>query len=317
MLKSFPSLKSLRAFESVARHLSYQRAADELQVTPAAVKHLVSRLEDAMGGPLLARRGRGLILTSMGRAGLQELSVGMQHLHAGVARMREMRCAQQIIVSVEPSFASAWLVPRLLDFQRQHPEVTVLIDSSIAVVDLKDNAVDVAIRYGQVVDEDLAYHRLFDDCIAPACSPALAATLPAQPSLDDLRHVPVIHWDTTQLKGAHLTQQWFVWENWLSHFGASHLAPKTGLHFSDYNQALQAAIAGHGVALVSVPILKDMFQRNLLTMPFAEKAQPSLGYDLVMLKQANDDQASGYQASGSRALGLFVKWILSTVSSER
>lgn len=107
MIRSLPSLNTLRAFEVVARHLNYHAAAEELNVTPAAVKQLVSRLEQSIGTPLLQRQGRGLILTSAGKAGLDDLSHAMAHMKSSVDKMRGDQQSKQIIISVEPSFSSA------------------------------------------------------------------------------------------------------------------------------------------------------------------------------------------------------------------
>lgn len=308
-MQALPSLKSLRAFEAAARHLSYHAAAEELSVTPAAVKHLVSRLEAALGAPLLQRRGRGLVLTAMGQAGLADLTLGLEYMAAGVSKMRDAQDAQQLIISAEPAFASAWLVPRLAQFQIEYPGITVLIDSTVHVVDLAAKSVDLAIRYGAENNENLNYQRLFDDCIVPACSPDLARRLAegeSSPlSLQSVNRLPLIHWETIGLGAAEASRQWFVWQNWLSHFGLAYLANNNGLRFSDYNQALQAAIAGQGVVLVSAPILSDLFERGLLTCPFLEKASPSVGYDLVTLKDR----------SSCSAMNAFVQWILSTIEN--
>ena len=143
-----PSLHAMRAFEAVSRHLSYQQAAEELNVTPAATKQLVGKLEAALGRPLLQRKGRGLELTQEGLAGQADLAVAMRYISSSVAKMRRQRQTNKLIVSVEASFATAWLVPRLEEFRVGHPDISVLIDSSQQIVDLHQGEVDVAIRYG-------------------------------------------------------------------------------------------------------------------------------------------------------------------------
>jgi len=165
-----PSLNALRAFESVTRHLNYQLAAEELRVTPAAVKQLVYRLEAALNVQLIERKGRGLALTRTGRAGLDDLATAMRHLDASVEKMRGHRNNPRLIVSVETSFATMWLVPKLDAFRARHPNVSVLIDSSQEIVDLRRGDVDVAIRYGVADQDGLLTNRLFDDLIFPACS---------------------------------------------------------------------------------------------------------------------------------------------------
>ena len=307
MIRSLPSLNSLRAFEAVARHLNYHVAAKELHVTPAAVKQLVSRLELSIGTPLLKRKGRGLALTLAGQAGLDDLSRAMKHMKSSVEKMREDRQSKQIIISVEPSFSSVWLVPQLAQFRMTYPDISVLIDSSTQLVDLERSNVDIAIRYGVQNHNKLVHHRLMNDQIVPACSPAMAETLPSTKELTDLLTTSLIHWDTTQLEAAESSRQWFVWKNWLTHFGAESIATNKGLHFSDYSQALQAAIAGQGVVLVSKPLLNNLFQTGLLTCPFREEATPDIGYDVVATKEAM--KRSEVQT--------FVDWIRKAVKDEQ
>ncbi|MEQ9490203.1 MAG: LysR substrate-binding domain-containing protein [Alphaproteobacteria bacterium] len=294
-----PSLNALRAFESVTRHLSYPAAAEELRVTPAAVKQLVRKLEDTLGQSLVVRKGRGLELTRSGLAGRDDLRVAMDHLTASVARMQQRSKEKRLIISVEASFATAWLVPKLEEFRRMYPDVAVLIDSSQHIVDLHNSGVDVAIRYGGKPDASLVSIRLFDDRVFPACSPLLAEGPPKLKQLSDLAAVPLIHWDMSQMTWAKETKKWFSWENWLRQFGAGEISSDDGVHFSDYGLAVQAAIAGQGVVLASVPILRDAFDAGLLVNPFPESLSTDIGYDLVTTELAQ-----------SRAeVAAFIVWI--------
>lgn len=307
MNRSLPSLNSLRAFETVARHLNYHSAAEELRVTPAAVKQLVSRLEQFIGTPLLKRKGRGLVLTSAGERGVDDLSLAMKHMKFSVDKMQEFRSSNQLIISVEPSFSSAWLIPRLAQFKMAYPDITVLIDSSPQLIDLERSNVDIAIRYGVLNYDKLVHHRLMNDQIMPACSPAVANALPSTKALSDLLATSLIHWDTTQLEEAESSREWFVWKNWLAHFGSKNMATNKGLHFSEYNQALQAAIGGQGFVLVSKPILKNLLQAGLLTCPFKEMVSPDIGYDVVVTKEAM--MRSDVQ--------IFVDWIIKAVKEDK
>ena len=276
-----PSLNALRAFEAVSRHLSYRTAAEELRVTPAAVKQLVSKLEAALGEKLVRRSGRGIELTARGKAGATDLNAAMQFIAASVRKLRAQDREVRLIVSVESSFATAWLVPRLQEFRARYPQITVLIDSSQAIVDIERGGIDVAIRYGVTSKGDLIIHRLFDDRVFPACSPSLAKGPPVMEKLADLRAVPLIHWDISQLEWAASTRKWFSWDSWLRHIGQRELATAQGLHFNEYGQAVQAAIAGQGMLLASWPILREPFESGLLVAPFAESVATDIGYDVV------------------------------------
>jgi len=281
-----PSLNALRAFEAMSRHLNYNLAAEELRVTPAAVKQLVYRLEEALDAPLIERKGRGLSLTRTGRVGLNDLAAAMHHLEVSVEKMRGETSDPRLIISVETSLATMWLVPKLDAFRTKHPRISVLIDSSQEIIDLRRSDVDVAIRYGVAKRDDLVSYRLFDDQIFPACSAMLAETLPKNRNLTALKTVPLIHWDISQLDWAHATREWFVWENWFAKIGSKNIQGKNALHFNDYGQAVQAAVAGQGVVLASWPILRDILESGHLIRPFKESLTSDIGYDLVTTKAA-------------------------------
>lgn len=307
---SLPSLNSLKAFEVVARHLNYHGAAEELNVSAAAVKQLVSRLEDVIGTPLFKRQGRGIILTKTGQIGIEDISLAMKHMLSAVEKMRSQPLSKQLTITVEPSFASAWLIPQLASFRNLYPDINILIDSSPQLVDLERRNIDLAIRYGASIDEKYISHRLFDDQIIPACSPSVAAILPSSSllrhrQLEDIVKVSLIHWDTTELQGAKSSRQWYVWDNWLSSFNVSSVSTHTGFHFNEYSQALQAAIAGQGMILVSKPIVSELFKSGLLVSPFVEEAVPLIGYDLVCTKESM--QRSEVEC--------FVHWILDAIQA--
>ena len=280
-----PSLNSLRAFEATSRHLSYQRAAAELRVTPAAVKQLVSKLETSVDVQLIQRKGRGLELTERGVESQGDLAAAMRLLESCVSKMRKPSKETRLFISVESSFATAWLVPKLNGFRALYPNVTVLIDSNQSIVDIDNGSIDIAIRYGVKSHGDLVIHRLFNDKVFPACSPSQANGPKPLQALKDISTVPLIHWDITQIPWAQETAQWFSWHSWLAQFGAENLSTKKGLYFSEYGQAVQAAIAGQGVILASWPILRPPLEAGLLVVPFKEHLATNIGYELVATKE--------------------------------
>lgn len=276
-----PSLNALRAFEATARHLSFVRAAEELHVTPSAVKQLVRRLKAALGKSLVERQGSGLRLTGAGRAGCQDIGQGFERIAQGVARIRAHDDRKRLIISVEPSFATAWLVPRLDRFRAEFPEVDVLIDSSLALVDLHRGAADVAIRFGAAPADGLVERRLFDQALCAFCAPSLTRGEGAIRSLDDIARVPLIHWDIAAFDWAKATRSWMGWKPWLDALGARHIDCNRGIRFRDYNLAVQAAIAGQGVVLGSLPVMHDLVVSGLLVRPFPEKVETDIGYDVT------------------------------------
>jgi LysR family glycine cleavage system transcriptional activator len=302
-----PSLNALRAFEATCRHLNYARAAEELRVTPAAVKQLVRKLEVSLGIDLVVRRGRGLAITAAGHAGCEELTLGFGQIHRAVARMRAHQARRRLIVSVEPSFATAWLVPRLERFRAGNRDVDVLIDSSLHIVDLDQGAADVAVRFGARPGHGLVAHRLFDERLCAFCSPSLALGERGVRRVEDLERATLLHWDTTALTWADVTRKFMAWQNWLEMVGAKHVDGQGGVRFSDYNLAVQAAIAGQGVVLGSLPVLRNLVESQLLLCPFPECLETGIGYDIVATRQALE----------RREVRGFVDWIMAEASLAR
>ncbi|MEM6563036.1 MAG: LysR substrate-binding domain-containing protein [Pseudomonadota bacterium] len=277
-----PSLNALRAFEAVARHLSYKLAAEELNVTPAAVKQLVVKLETALGTKLIERKGHQLVLTSNGMAGQDDMELAMLHTSEALRKMRRTRQEARLVVTVEASIATNWLVPRLEKFRTDNPGIDVLIDSSQRVVDLVREDVDVAIRYGVDHNDDLVAIRLFDDVVLPACSPVLLDGPLNSKGLESLRNAPLIHWDMSHLPWAKNTRRWFDWARWFERRNVHGIDTTRGPRFSDYGLAVQAAVSGQGVFLGGWPALQDPMKAGLLVCPFPAHIEATdVGFDVV------------------------------------
>jgi LysR family glycine cleavage system transcriptional activator len=219
--------------------------------------------------------------------------------------MRTHEGRQRLIVSVEPSFATAWLVPRLDRFRKSNSDVDVLIDSSMKIIDLEKGEADIAIRFGAEPDKRLVAHRLFDEQLCAFCSPPLAVGKQGLRRLDDLGRATLLHWETSDLTWASATRKWLGWQPWLEMVGAKHINWQRGIRFNDYNLAVQAAIAGQGVVLGSLPVLRDLVEAKLLINPFAEKVDTNIGYDVVASKQALE----------RRAVRRFSQWIVTEAGS--
>jgi LysR family glycine cleavage system transcriptional activator len=176
-----PSLNALRAFDAVSRHL--------------AVKQLVQGLERSLDRALVKRQGRGLALTETGMAGLADLHLAFEQLHRAVTKMRRVERRQSLTISVEPSFAGSWLMKRLQGFKALYPDIDVLIDASLRLVDLAREEADIGIRYGAKPPSGHIAHRLFDEEIVPVCAPGLAAGPPPMKTLADLRQATLIEFE--------------------------------------------------------------------------------------------------------------------------
>ena len=283
-----PSLNSLRAFETTARKKSYRKAAEELGVTTAAVKQLVEKLESLLGEKLFLGRGQNLKITSVGEVGLEELSISFKQIERTVNRMKSYKNKNRLVITCEPSFASAWLVPRLNKFKTLNPSIEVLIDSSPKVVSLSDGSIDLAIRFGvNDYSSRLDVERLYDESLAPYCSPSLIHGSKKISKFSEIENYPLLRWDTSQFNWSNNTKRWMDWENWIKFAKLdTTLNLNYGPKFTEYNLALQCAIAGQGFILGSTPVLSDLIKKGLLIDPFNLSIKTDLGYDLVYEKRA-------------------------------
>ncbi len=286
MADRLPSLGALRAFEAAARHLSLTRAAEELNVTPAAVSHQVKALEQDLGFTLLERSGRHLVPTSEARAGLAELRRGFDLVTEGVRRMRASRANPMLRITAEPTFAGMWLVPRLARFRERHPDLDVLIDAGDRLADFERDAVDVGIRWGSGRYPGLTAIRLFREQVFPVCHPSLLEGEPGLARPGDLAHHTLIHLDWPRDKG-----DWPDWRSWLDAAEAAGVDPERGLRFTAHSDALRAAVEGQGVALTTDSLVVDDLRSGRLVRPFALALETDVQMFLVFRPDRADEPA--------------------------
>jgi len=244
MTGHLPPLSALRAFEVAARLKSFSKAADELSVTPAAISHQIHALEEDLGVRLFDRRSRAVELTPSARLLLPGLSEAFAGIQASVRRLRAHNDTGTLTVTASPSLAAKWLVPRLHRFQEQNPDIDVRISTTDNVVDLTRGDFDLAIRYGAGRYPGLAVELLLNNEVFPACSPRLLAAGPALRAPADLLHHALIHDQAVDRDPLAPT-----WAMWLKAAGVEGAPALPGLTFSVGYMAVDAAIAGHGVAL--------------------------------------------------------------------
>jgi len=256
MARRLPSLNGLRAFEAAARQLSFTRAAEELNVTQSAVSHQIRALEEQMGVSLFRRVNQGLLLTDAGQLLLPPVRDALDRLAAGVERVRGHEASGRLTVSVSPYFAGRWLMPRIGRFRALHPEIELRLSASQQYVDFtRETDIDMGLRHGLGVWEGLSAVRFLDDEVFPVCSPTLApplrtpADLRAHVLLDDEQHG--------------------YWRAWLVAVGLDDLAPTAGLRLTDIGLALQAALAGQGVAMGRASLVEEDLAAGRLVRPFA------------------------------------------------
>ncbi|MGD0722285.1 MAG: transcriptional regulator GcvA [Roseiarcus sp.] len=268
-----PSLNALRALESVSRHLSFARAADELFVTKAAVAQQVRQLEEEIGAPLVERAGRGLRLTEAGLAGARDLGDGFVALGRAARAMREANGRRFLVINSSASFAATWLVGRIGKFKARHPDIDVLLDANPMEDALDRASVDALIRWGTGDFPGLATTLLFNEDVFPVCAPALAHGPHPIRTPQDLKYHTLLHLDWNPSFST-----WPAWSDWLRAAGAAEVESTRGVWFNHMSMAIHAAAQGQGVALASLAIAADELAAGRLVAPFTTSVHTPFGY---------------------------------------
>jgi LysR family transcriptional regulator, glycine cleavage system transcriptional activator len=282
-MRKLPPLASLRAFEAAARHRSFAAAAAELGVTPTAISHQIRLLEAVCGLPLFRRRPRPLTLTAAGARLFPVLRDGLDAFATAVAGVREEAERRPLRVTTTNAFAGLWLVPRLPLWREANPGVGLAVIGTDAVLDLRAGEADVAIRYARSPPADLVVHELFRDRFYPMCSPALLEAAPITGPADLVRHT-LIHfdWPPEDTEAPR-------WSRWLA--AARGIPPPLAgfdhmveLSFQEELHAIEAVIAGQGIAVVS-DVLASRELRTGRLVKALDLALPGFIFYLVHLPE--------------------------------
>ena len=282
-LRRLPSLDFLRGFEASGRLKSFTRAAGELHLTQSALSRQVAAIEEALGCALFERRHRALALTPEGEAFHREITTHLQAIARAAEAVGSVRRASGLTVTTTVSFASLWLIPRLSRFRALEPDVEVYVSADDRTVDLARGEVDVAIRYlGQ--DTKLPPHSLpmFGERMLPVVSPAVAGDprTPLEHPADLAKHV-LLHLDDPEGR-----VPWLNWAAWLAANGAPGLKPAGALRFTLYDQVIQAAVGGQGVALGRLPLVAELLREGRLVAPFPKRYDSERGYVAIVAPHA-------------------------------
>jgi len=272
-----PPLGSLRAFDAVAAQSSFKRAAEDIGVTATAISHQIRILEEALGTAVFERSAREVRLTAAGKILRQATRQAFTGLQAAVEEIHHAGLPPALSLTTTSNFLTHWLVPRLADLKRVAPEMDLRLHTGIELVDLTRNTVDVAIRYSETADERLDSTLLYQDTFVLVSGPSLALKTP-----EDLKSVTLFH-----VENRHIPQPSPDWENWRRHFGPADLNIDSGLRFTDETHAIQAAIAGQGVAIVSNLLAQDFIAKGILSTPFPHHL-PGANYSLVTTPEKKD-----------------------------
>lgn len=269
MALRLPPLPALRLFEAAGRLGSFKLAAEELHLTPSAVSHGILALERWLGAELFERRANGVALNPAGQEYLPFVSEALAMIAVGTRRLPGPQRLRQVSVSLAPTFAARFLLPRLGDFRRLRPDIALTIDTSHRQVGFPVDDVDLAVRMARAPWPGLASAKLFDEVLVPVCAPALAGI--------DLASATLLH-------VASATEDW---EAWAAGAGVDRLGSGSGITFDTVHMATDAAAMGLGVAMGRRPVIDaDIAAGRLVTAGPA--VQATTGYWLVTGPAAGD-----------------------------
>ena len=256
-MKRRPPLRALVVFEVAARHMSFQLAARELNLTPSAVSHQVKSLEAHLGRPLFVRMNRSLRLTPAGRNYYTFVRDALQKITDGSRALQESPRNETLIIRSGGSFAERWLLPRLPVFLAEHPRIDLVIDTRSPLGNFGASGVDLEIRYGRPTGSDLHVEPLREETILPLCSPMLLRGPNSLRDIEDLSKHTLIESKLSQV----------TWSMWLSAQNGS-IRNLRQLLFDTTSLALQAAVYGLGVALEGDFLAREELGSGRLVTPF-------------------------------------------------
>ena len=275
MSNRLPPLTALRAFDAAARHMSFAKAADELNVTPAALSFQIKSLEEHLGAPLFRRLNRAVELTEAGAALSQGAAEGFQTLATAWRAAQRTQDTQTLTVTAGPAFTAKWLAPRLYEFAQAHPEVELRFAAGLHRMDLARDNVDVAIRFSNTNTPDLYSLPLADEWVMPVMTPALAAQYP---TVQSMQGAPIIFDDSMNFLPKPVG-----WENWFNAMGAP-FSPTNGPRFSQADHAIDAALAGVGIVLGRRALVVKDIAEGRLVAPFRTALGTGARFSFLCLK---------------------------------
>ncbi len=277
------SVGPIRAFEAVARHLSFRAAAEELNLTQSAISRQISSLEEELGAPLFSRGTRHVALTGDGQALLRAVAPSLDRLDASVRQIRRARGRRHVNLNTFASMASMWLIPQMEAFQRTHADIDIRVSATDQMVDVEDGDHDVVLRYASPENVPPGALRLFGEVLTPVISPWMAARIasgdmPPLESAADLAHHTLAEEDDG-LPGS----LFLSWRHWLEQQGQPGLQPRRWMFLNYTYQQVQAALAGQAVALARIGLVTEPLQRGELVEPFGKAGRIQGHYAYWML----------------------------------
>lgn len=242
MARRLPSLNQLRAFEAAARHESIKMGAEELCVTPAAVGHQIKGLELELNTALFRRKTRKIELTQEGLALAERLKMALDTIEDAVARTRKPDLTGTLKITIAPFFGNRWLLPRLPDFHKRHPDIEVIPSLSFDYVDLRNSGFDAAVRYGAGDWDGMSSVLICNDVVSPVCAAQLV----------NGRNLPLSSQDILDLPLACGGRWREDWPAWATASGEKIANPEGIIEYESRAFMFDAALSGQAVILADM-----------------------------------------------------------------
>lgn len=293
-----PPPNALVTFEAAARHLSFTAAASELNVTRVAVSRQIKALEENLSTALFRRLHKRLCLTADGADYYQSVSKALNSIAATTVELRRRKPSNRLTVTTTVGFSSYWLMPRIGSLRKRFPEIDIRVLVSDIVIDLEEEGIDVAIRYGAGNWPGSRVTFLLQEEIFPTCSESYFQGRQILEAPCDLLNETLLH-----LEGPYDEQ--VTWRWWFESQGIKGFEKRSGFAVNSYSHLVQAVLEGQGIALVGPPLLTPFFRKGILMRPIDVPPVKRKAFHLVV---------PASQAP-SQGVGAFCQWVIDQTRS--
>ena len=277
-LVRLPSLDLIRGFVAVGRRMSVTLAAEDLCLTQSAVSRQIHALEQQLGLKLFVRKHRAIVFTAAGERLFRSADSAIQQLQDVIGEVRGTAAARPVMLSATIGVTGLWLLPRLSRFQQLHPGIDLRVSANNRVADLRQDGIDLAIRYAAPSSVPSGTEQLFGESLAPVAHPSLG--LKPLRSAQPLSKVSLLEFEDPQ-------HPWLQWAEWLQTMGWTQPKPRSMLRFNQYDQVIQAALAGQGVAMGRLALIQPLIddQRLIVLAPPTPRSEAMHAYWLMQIEQ--------------------------------
>lgn len=267
----------LQTFDIAAKHLSFTKAAVELNVTQGAISHRIRHLESLLGFKLFIRLTRNLELTDKGRRLSITINNAIESIGGEIYELMNEKGEITLTIGISPTFAQLWLLPRLPHFQQMHPEINIRLNMSSGSYRFNDEDMDLAVYYGCAIYPDVCQERLIDERLIPVCSIEYMESLNLKNKPENLNDAFFIHATET----IDSMDYFLAWQLWCQKNNMPAPYDKKYYSFNNYHMALQAARNGMGIAMGRETLARPLINAGILCCPFDLTVSPGYGYDLI------------------------------------